>query len=233
MLSGRLVEFRAQRRVVLTSVTPNSLMVVFPPCSVPSSASICWKQRLSVFSSKSCKRGLSHCWSFSEFCCFNPLISCVNFSNTSSSNWLFGWLEPVFVPFWLSLSLFDGEDPVSSFRLFAVFGEGMGRLALRWAFVESASTLFGGGRVAAGIVKNCVLYVSSSRTERVSERVLVGRVIKRVGANYVRYFRASFLLPANLPALVWQHRPGWSDFAKVMPARSPSSGFQSECNQPQ
>ena len=168
MLSGRLVEFRAQRRVVLTSVTPNSLMVVFPPCSVPSSASICWKQRLSVFSSKSCKGGLSHCWSFSEFCCFNPLISCVNFSNTSSSNWLFGWLEPVFVPFWLSLSLFDGEDPVSSFRLFAVFGEGMGRLALRWAFVESASTLFGGGRVAAGIVKNCVPYVFSSRTERVS-----------------------------------------------------------------
>ena len=170
MLHGRLVEFKARRRVALTSVTPNSLMVVFPPCSVPSSASICWKQRLSVFSSKSCKGGLSHCWSFSEFCCFNPLISCVSFSSTSSSNWLFGWLEPVFVPFWLSLSLFDGEDPASSFRLFAVFGEGMGRLALRWAFVESASTLLGGGRVAAGIVKNCDLYVSSGRAERVSSR---------------------------------------------------------------
>ena len=131
MLRERLVWFKARRRLILTSVTPNSLMVVFPPCNVPSSASICWKQRLSVFSSKSCKRGLSHCWSFSEFCCFNPLISCVNFSSTSSSNWLFGWLEPCFLPFWLSLSLFDGEDPVSSFRLFAVFGEVMGRLALR------------------------------------------------------------------------------------------------------
>ncbi len=42
------------------------------------------------------------------------------------------------------------------------------------------------------------------------ERVLVGRVIKRVGANYVRHFRASFLLPADLPALgilKWQYRP--------------------------
>ena len=38
------------------------------------------------------------------------------------------------------------------------------------------------------------------------ERVLVGRVIKRVGANYVRHFRASFLLPADLPALEWQYR---------------------------
>lgn len=72
------------------------------------------------------------------------------------------------MPFWLSLSLFDGEDPVSSFRLFAVFGEAMGRLALRWAFVESASTLFGGGRVAAGILKDCGLYISSGRTEGVS-----------------------------------------------------------------
>ena len=93
------------------------------------------------------------------------------------------------MPFWLSLSLFDGEDPVSSFRLFAVFGEGIGSLALRWAFVESASTLFDGGRVAVGILKDCGPYVSSSRTECVFERVLVGRVIKRVGANYVRHFR--------------------------------------------
>ena len=67
------------------------------------------------------------------------------------------------MPFWLSLSLFDGEDPVSSFRLFAVFGEGMGSLALRWAFVESANTLFDGGRVAVGILKSCGLYLSSGR----------------------------------------------------------------------
>ena len=78
----------------------------------------------------------------------------------------------------------------------------MGRLALRWAFVESASTLFGGGRVAAGILKDCGLYVSSGRIEVcLLEKMLVGRVIKRVGANYVRHFRASFMLPANLPTL--------------------------------
>lgn len=45
----------------LTSVTPKSLIVVFPPCSVPSSASICWKHSVSRFSSKSPKGGRSHC----------------------------------------------------------------------------------------------------------------------------------------------------------------------------
>jgi hypothetical protein len=58
------------------------------------------------------------------------------------------------VLFWLTLSLLDGEKPVSSFRRFALFGEAMGRLALRWALVESASTRFGGGRVATGIVED-------------------------------------------------------------------------------
>ena len=58
------------------------------------------------------------------------------------------------MPFWLTLSLLDGEDPVSSFRRFAVFGEGMVKLALLWALVESTSTRFGGGRVAAGIVED-------------------------------------------------------------------------------
>ena len=73
----------------------------------------------------------------------------------------------------------------------------MGSLALRWAFVESASTLFDGGRVAAGILKDCVPYVISSRTE-VFKRVLAGRVIKRVGANYVRHFRARMAISNDI-----------------------------------
>lgn len=34
-------ELRSRTEVFLTSVTPNNLIVVLPPCSVPSSASIC------------------------------------------------------------------------------------------------------------------------------------------------------------------------------------------------
>ena len=136
-----------------TSVTPKSFSVGLPPCKVPSSISICWKQRLPLFSSKSSKPGLSHCWSFSAFFFFRPPTSWVNFSNTSSSNWLLGWLEPnlLLAPFWLGLNLM-GEELLSSFLLLAGLGEGKALFAFRWAFVESPSTRLEGFKTAAGIL---------------------------------------------------------------------------------
>ena len=106
-----------------TSVTPNSLIVVLPPWRAPSSASICWKHKLSFVSSKSSMLGRCHCWSRSELFCFRPWMSCVNFSSTSSSNWLFGWLELTFpfAPF-RGVPKFLLKAP-SSFGFFAEWGE--------------------------------------------------------------------------------------------------------------
>lgn len=61
------------------------------------------------------------------------------------------------MPFWLTLSRLEGEDPLSSFLLFTAFGEGRVGLALLWALVESASILLEGGRVATGIVEESEL----------------------------------------------------------------------------
>ena len=79
---------------LLTSVTPKSLTVVFPPFNTPSSASICWKTRFCVISLKSSgKAGRRHCWSFSVLSFFSVSMSCVIFSSVSS-NWLGPtWLE--------------------------------------------------------------------------------------------------------------------------------------------
>ena len=94
------------------------------------------------------------------------------------------------LPFWLTLTRFDGEDPVSSFRRFAEFGEGIVRLALRWALVESARTCLGGGRVAAGIVKGGYGLCWAGQPEVTFLRCISGgRVIKRVGVYCVTFAR--------------------------------------------
>lgn len=49
-----------QSATARTSVTPNSLTVVRPPFSTPSSASICWKTSFWVISLKSCGSGGRH-----------------------------------------------------------------------------------------------------------------------------------------------------------------------------
>lgn len=55
--------------------------------------------------------------------------------------------------FWPSFGFFPGEDPTSIFLLLAELGDGKVGLALLCALVESPRTLFGGFRIAVGIVR--------------------------------------------------------------------------------
>ena len=167
LVSAHFLDARIQ-----TSETPNSFKVTCPPWSVPSSISICWKQRLSRFSSKSSRLGLSHCWSLSVFDRLRSEMSWVIFSKTSVSKWLFGWLEPIFD---LNPPEAAGEDvkrPLdgvpSSLRFFADGGD----LTPLWAvFVVSVRTRFcGGGRASPGILNAMPVDVGYG-TEKLGEDI--------------------------------------------------------------
>lgn len=86
---------------------------------VPSSASICWKQRESVCGLKPAGiGGRSHAWSRSELCCFKAEISWLSFSRTSDSNVLLGWLDPSFPAFWELEKWRAGDEEGGSSRRF-------------------------------------------------------------------------------------------------------------------
>lgn len=132
------------------SVTPNSFTVAWPPCSVPSSASICWKTRVSRSGSKSTTGGRSHACSFSALFSRSPLMPWLSFSSTSVSNVLFGWLDaslPIrFSPWELFSCCFAGDDVKGSSRRFLAEDGAAGML--RRALDDSPSTRFCGKPLA-------------------------------------------------------------------------------------